>query len=88
MDPAHFLDQQLAQARPDRLLQLMSTVIDTLMSADDDAVCGATNGRLVVRPGQLLQRLPTARPLVEFDTRVGTIDAAIAKLCSGSYFPN
>ncbi len=44
MDPARFLDEHLAQASPDLLRQLLATFIDTLMSAEADAVCGAEYG--------------------------------------------
>ena len=35
------LDEQLAQASPDLLRQMLTTFIDALMSAEADAVCGA-----------------------------------------------
>jgi hypothetical protein len=41
IDPAHFLHEQLAQASPDLLRQMLTTFINTLMSAEADAVCGA-----------------------------------------------
>ena len=44
IDPAHFLHEQLAQASPDLLRQMLSTSINTLMSAEADAVCGAEYG--------------------------------------------
>ncbi len=43
-DPAHFLHEQLEQASPDLLRQLLATFINTLMSAEADAVCGAEYG--------------------------------------------
>ena len=63
---------------------MLTTFIDTLMSAEADAVCGADYGqrseaRTNVRNGY--------RPR-EFDTRAGTLDVAIPKLRSGSYFPD
>jgi putative transposase len=84
IDPAHFLHEQLAQASPDLLRQMLTTFINTLMSAEADAVCGAEYGarsesRINVRNGY--------RPR-EFDTRAGTLDVAIPKLRSGSYFPD
>jgi putative transposase len=82
--PAHFLHEQLAQASPDLLRQMLTTFINTLMSAEADAVCGAEYGqrssdRTNVRNGY--------RPR-EFDTRAGTLEVAIPKLRSGSYFPD
>src|SRR4051794_26948944 len=84
IDPAHFLHEQLAQASPDLLRQMLTTFINTLMSAEADAVCGAEYGarsaeRTNVRNGY--------RPR-EFDTRAGTLDVAIPKLRAGSYFPD
>ena len=84
IDPAHFLHEQLAQASPDLLRQMLTTFINTLMSAEADAVCGADYGqrseaRTNVRNGY--------RPR-EFDTRAGTLEVAIPKLRSGSYFPD
>jgi putative transposase len=84
IDPARFLSEQLAQASPDLLRQLLTTFINTLMSADADAVCGAawgerSEGRTNTRNGYR-QR--------EFDTRAGTLEVAIPKLRSGSYFPD
>src|SRR3712207_603839 len=63
---------------------MLTTSIDTLMSAEADAVCGAGYGersaeRTNVRNGY--------RPR-EFDTRAGTLDVAVPKLRSGSYFPD
>ena len=84
IDPAHFLHEQLVQASPDLLRQMLTTFINTLMSAEADAVCGADYGarsaeRTNVRNGY--------RPR-EFDTRAGTLDLAIPKLRAGSYFPD
>ena len=84
IDPARFLSEQLAQASPDLLRQLLTTFIDTLMSAEADAVCGAEYGerspeRVNVRNGYRHR---------DFDTRAGTLDVAIPKLRSGSYFPD
>ena len=84
IDPAHFLHEQLAQASPDLLRQMLTTFINTLMSAEADAVCGAEYGtrsaeRTNTRNGYRAR---------EFDTRAGTLDVAIPKLRSGSYFPD
>src|SRR3712207_741736 len=83
IDPAHFLHEQLAQPSPDLLRQMLTTFIDTLMSAEADTVCGAEYGarspeRTNVRNGYRSR---------EFDTRAGTLDVAIPKFRSGSYFP-
>ena len=60
IDPARLLEEQLAQASPDLLRELLTTFINTLMSAEADAVCGAAYGS---QPGsdQPAQRLPGPR---------------------------
>jgi transposase-like protein len=80
IDPAHFLHEQLAQASPDLLRQMLTTFIDTLMSAEADAVCGADYGR---RSESRINVRNGYRPR-EFDTRAGTLEVAIPKLRSGS----
>jgi putative transposase len=44
IDPARLLEEHLAQASPDVLRELLTTFINTLMSAEADAVCGAAYG--------------------------------------------
>jgi putative transposase len=84
IDPAHFLHEQLAQASPDLLRQMLTTFINTLMSAEADAVCGAEYGE---RSPERVNTRNGYRPR-EFDTRAGTLDIAIPKLRSGVYFPD
>jgi putative transposase len=84
IDHARFLEEQLAAASPDLLRQLLATFINTLMSAEADAICGAPYGqqspdRSNVRNGYRHR---------DFDTRTGTMEVAIPKLRSGSYFPD
>jgi putative transposase len=84
IDPAQFLHEQLASASPDLLRELLSTFIHALMGAEVDAICGAPYGqsspeRVNVRNGYRHR---------DFDTRAGTLDVAIPKLRSGSYFPD
>ena len=84
IDPTEFLHEQLSQASPDLLRQMLTTFINTLMSADADSVCGAAWGersdaRTNTRNGYRHR---------DFDTRAGTIDVAIPKLRNGSYFPD
>src|SRR5215213_3606507 len=84
IDPAHFLHEQLAQASPDLLRQMLTTFINTLMSAEADAVCGAEYGE---RSPERTNTRNGYRPR-EFDTRAGTLQVAIPRLRSGSYFPD
>jgi putative transposase len=44
IDPARLIEEQLAQASPDLLRELLTSFINTLMSAEADAVCGAAYG--------------------------------------------
>jgi putative transposase len=44
IDPSRLLEEQLAQASPDLLRKLLGTFINTLLSAEADAVCGAEYG--------------------------------------------
>ena len=83
LNPAALLEKGLSDASPDLMRHLLSTVINALLSAEADAVCGAEYGR--PDPGRTAQRNGyRRRPL---DTRVGTIDVAIPKLRKGTYFP-
>src|SRR5665213_2361665 len=84
IDPSRFLHDRLESASPDLLRQVLTVFVDTLMSAEADAVCGAPYGvsspeRTNVRNGYRVR---------DFDTRAGTLDVAIPKLRSGSYFPD
>jgi putative transposase len=83
IDPARMLGQALSDASPDLMRHLLGTVINALLSADADAVCGAEYG--VSSPERVNRRNGYRHR--ELDTRVGTIDVAIPKLRSGSYFP-
>ncbi|TCM32501.1 IS256 family transposase [Kribbella sp. VKM Ac-2568] len=84
IDPAEFLHDQLTTASPDLLRDMLTRFIQALMSAEADAVCGAPYGlpsseRVNSRNGYRHR---------DFDTRAGTLDVAIPKLRSGSYFPD
>ena len=60
--------------------ELLSTFINTLLSADADAVCGAAYGARAARIGPTRRNGYRHRDL---DTRVGTLDVAIPKLRRG-----
>jgi transposase-like protein len=78
------LHEQLAEASPDLLRQMLSTFVQTLMSAEADAVCGAPYG--ASSPERVTSRNGYRHR--DFDTRAGTIDVAIPKLRTGTYFPD
>ncbi len=44
IDMSGWLHEQLAQASPDLLRQMVTSFAEALMSADADAVCGASAG--------------------------------------------
>ena len=83
VDPARLLGQALGEASPDLMRHLLGTVINSLLSADADRVCGAEYGQASL--DRLAQRNGYRHR--DLDTRVGTIDVAIPKLRQGTYFP-
>ena len=62
IDPEQFLHEQLAQASPDLMRQLLETFINALLSAQADSVCGAEYGAREPGPDQPAQRVPAPRP--------------------------
>ncbi len=58
LNPAALLEKGLSEASPDLMRHLLSTVINALLSAEADAVCGAEYGVSIGGPGELPQRLP------------------------------
>ena len=84
LDPAGLLSEALSEASPDMMRHLLQTMINTLLSADADAVVGAEWGKPT--PTRSAQRNGYRHR--DLDTRVGTLDVAIPKLRSGTYFPD
>jgi transposase-like protein len=86
IDMSGWLHEQLAQASPDLLRQMVTSFAESLMSADADAdaVCGAAYGE---RSGERVNIRNGYRQR-SWDTRAGSIDLAIPKLRQGSYFPD
>lgn len=72
VDPAGLLGEALSEASPDLMRSLLQSIINSLLSADADAVVGAEYGRL--SPGRTTQRNGYGHR--DLDTRVGTIDVA------------
>jgi len=83
IDPAQLIGEHLEQAEPDLLRELLRMFVQALMSAEADAGCGAEYG---TRSPDRTNSRNGYRPR-DFDTRVGTMELAIPKLRSGSYFP-
>ncbi len=84
VDPAGLLGEALAEASPDMMRTLLQSIINALLSADADAVVGAEWGR--PSAGRTAQRNGYRHR--DLDTRVGTLDVAVPKLRSGTYFPD
>jgi len=83
MDVNDWLRKRLEQASPDLLGAMVQDFAEALMSAEADALCGATYGE---RSPERVNRRNGYRER-EWDTRVGTIELAVPKLRAGSYFP-
>jgi len=84
IDPALPFHEQIDRAEPDLLRSMMKMFVQSIMAAEADAICGAPyrerdEDRVNTRNGY--------RPR-EWDTRTGTMELAIPKLRSGSYFPD
>jgi len=84
IDPAVLLHEHLERAEPDVLRALIRTFVQTLMGAEADAICGAPYGE---RSSERVNSRNGYRAR-EWDTRAGTIELAIPKLRTGSYFPD
>src|SRR5204863_2035230 len=76
--------KQLVDGDGDLLRELVSGVVAALMSAEADAICGATYGE---RSPERVNSRNGYRPR-RWDTRAGTIDLEIPKLREGSYYPH
>jgi transposase-like protein len=83
IDPARFLEEQLSQASPDLMRELLTTFVNALLSAQADAVCGAGYGER--SPERVNSRNGYRHR--DLDTRVGTLDVAVPKLREGSLYP-
>ncbi|MEU0284043.1 IS256 family transposase [Streptomyces sp. NPDC006195] len=84
LDPAQLLTEELAGASPDVLRQMIATMANAMMSAQADQVCGAgwgerSDARVNQRNGYRSR---------EWDTRAGTVELAVPKLRTGSFYPD
>ena len=84
MEPMAWLRKHLDEADPDLLRAMVKAFADALMGAEADALCGAPYGE---RSPERINTRNGYRPR-DFDTRAGTIELAVPKLRSGSYFPD
>lgn len=84
MDAISWLRKRLEDSDSDIIREMVEELAAKLMSADADGQCNASYGERT--PERVNSRNGyRERP---FDTRVGTIDLAIPKLRTGSYFPD
>ena len=79
-----WLRKQVEAADKDLLREIVKGMVETLMSAEADSVCGepyrkSSEDRVNRRNGYRERR---------WNTRVGTIDLSIPRLRQGSYFPD
>ncbi len=84
IDAARFLLEELGQASPDLMRELLTTFVNALLSAQADAVCGAEYG---TQSQDRVNRRNGYRHR-DLDTRAGTIDVAIPKVREGTFFPD
>jgi transposase-like protein len=85
MNPLAWLRKHLDdEGGNDLVREMLKAFAEQLMSAEADALCGAAYGE---RSDERTNRRNGYRPRV-FDTRVGTVELAIPKLRTGSYFPD
>jgi len=75
--------KQVEAADKDLLREIVKGMVETLMSAEADSICGAPYRK------SSIERINRRNGYRErrWDTRVGTIDLAIPRLRQGSYFP-
>ncbi|ACU69174.1 transposase mutator type [Catenulispora acidiphila DSM 44928] len=76
-------ERQLAAAEPDVLRAMVKSFAEALMSAEADAACGAPYGQVSADRTNSRNGYRTRA----WDTRVGSIELAVPKLRTGSYFP-
>ena len=86
IDPVRFLNEQLAQASPDLMRDLLTTFVNALLSAQADVVYGAGYGERSSE--RVNSRNGYRRRDLDLDTRVGTLDVAVPKLHTGSLYPD
>ena len=84
VDPHGLLRHALGEASPDLMRDLLQNTINMLLFADADLVAGAEYGR----PSETRTAQRNGYRHRELDTRVGTLDVAVPKLRTGTYFPH
>lgn len=80
---AEEFEETLASASPDLLREMIRQMAQRMMDAEVEGLCGAGYGE--VSPERVNSRNGYRRR--EWDTRAGTIELAVPKLRTGSYYP-
>jgi putative transposase len=80
---SEWFEQTLGEASPDVLRTMVREMAQRMMDAEVEQVCGAGYGE--VSAERVNSRNGYRRR--EWDTRTGTIELAMPKLRSGSYYP-
>lgn len=83
MNAKELLSKLIEESPEDMLGEVLKQATEALMGAEVDALCGAGHGE---RSPDRVNSRNGYRPR-KWDTRVGTLELAIPKLRSGSYFP-
>src|SRR5579871_3493406 len=83
-DLVAWMREQLHQAHPDLLREMLSTFVQELMGVEAQQLCGAEYGE---RSNERVNSRNGYRER-DWDTRVGSINLAVPKLRQGSYFPS
>lgn len=84
MDTPEVLGKLIQQADPDMIRTLLHQMVQMLMHAEADTLCGA--GYRERSPDRSNKR--NGYRLRDWDTRLGTIPLSIPKLRQGTYFPD
>ena len=84
MDALDWLRKHLEGADPDLLRSMVKAFADQLMSAEASSLCNAGYGEVTSERANSRNGYRSRG----FDTRAGTIELAIPKLRTGSYFPD
>ncbi len=84
MDAVAWLRKHLDDADPDLLRSMVKAFADQLMSAEASAMCNAGYGEVTASRVNSRNGYRSR----DFDTRAGTLELAIPKLRTGSYFPD
>src|ERR1700678_2649755 len=82
--PGAQFEETLASASPEAMREMIREFAQRMMDADVEVACNAGYGE--VTPDRVNSRNGYRRR--EWDTRAGTVELAIPKLRTGSYFPS